>query len=117
MRPYYAPCGTAPGPTAAAPPALNRTHSGTATPCRRPLLPWPPLFLPQNMNKRVRCPCGRAICLGNHNYTTSATAQAAQPQVAEEPAYADPDCVSTDLVSRHKVGHRPFSNVLQCRSA
>ncbi|KAL4431647.1 hypothetical protein ABPG77_001489 [Micractinium sp. CCAP 211/92] len=65
-----------------------------------------------NMNKRVRCPCGRAICLGNHNYTTSATAQAAQPQVAEEPAYADPDCVSTDLVSRHKAVLKHFPTAL-----
>lgn len=78
--------------------ARRRARSPTAAP------PCPgPLSL-QNSAKRVRCPCGRAICLGHHNYTTSSAAQAAQPQVAEEPAYADPDCVSTDLVGRHQVG-------------
>lgn len=77
-------------------PASEAPPSGQTLHCPLPLL--------QNMNKRVRCPCGRAICLGHHNYTTTSTVQAAQPQAAEEAAYTDPDCVSTDLVSRHQVG-------------
>lgn len=41
--------------------------------------------------------------MGRH-YTTTTTAQAAQPAVANDHAYADPACVSTDLASRHQVG-------------
>jgi hypothetical protein len=51
----------------------------------------------QAVSKCAKCPCGRVMCLGNHYSTSTAPAQAAQP------AYADPDCVSNDLVDRLQV--------------
>lgn len=49
---------------------------------------------------RGSCTCGRAFCV--RHFSTTSAAAAAQPQ----PAYADPDCVSTDLAARHQVGRR-----------
>lgn len=42
------------------------------------------------------------MCMGRHYTTTSAAAQAAQPEPVA--AYSDPDCVSSQLAGRHKVG-------------
>jgi hypothetical protein len=64
------------------------------------LLASHPTSAMQAVNRCTRCHCGRAVCMGHHTYTTSAhAAQAA----AAQPAYAEEDCVSTDLAARHQV--------------
>nr|AXF41557.1 LCI420 protein [Chlorella sp. ArM0029B] len=59
------------------------------------------------VNRCTRCHCGRAICLGHHNYSTSTRVA----QQAAQPAYADADCVSSDLAARHQtvLSHFPTS--------
>lgn len=41
--------------------------------------------------------------MGRHYTTTTTPAKAAEPAVAHDHAYADPECVSSDLASRHQV--------------
>lgn len=55
------------------------------------------------LQRAATCPCGRKFCMGRHYTTSSVASKAAQPALADH-AYADPECVSTDLASRHQVG-------------
>ncbi|KAI7841811.1 hypothetical protein COHA_004534 [Chlorella ohadii] len=63
------------------------------------------------VKRAATCPCGKKFCMGRH-YTTTTTAQAAQPAVANDHAYADPACVSTDLASRHQDVLKHFPTAL-----
>ena len=90
---------TPPWPPAAAPPTVATSPTPYRT-CAC-LGPHPPSTCAvQTVNRCARCHCGRVACLGHPTFSTSThVAQAAQP------AYAEPDCVSTDLAARHQVWH------------